>query len=93
MRVSAIEVSFAVPVVISNEQECRLTDLIDEIARANTPDGCVHWLSSMGSKPHLSPTDAHFLGEPGLADDSVSGEPWFDDSVLHFGTHCRERSP
>lgn len=88
---SAIEVSFAVPVALTDEQQRRLTDLVSEIARANTPEGHVHWLMGIGSKPQLSQSDARFLGKEPDPAAPIDGEPTFDDSVLYFETYCRER--
>jgi hypothetical protein len=87
----AIEVPFAVPVEPTREQAQRLAELIDEIARANAPDGCVHWLSGIGSKPNFSQADARFLGKTVDPDAPESGEPTFDDSILCMETYCREK--
>lgn len=91
MSTTAIEISFAIPVELSEQQEHRLYDLISDIARANTPDGHVHWLSSYGSKPQLSQADQRFMGKPVDPSAPQSGEPTFDDSVLYFETYCREQ--
>lgn len=88
-RVSSIQVSFAVPVAVPDAWFKRLAELIDEIARASTPDGHVHWLSEYGSKPLLSQADARVLGKPVNPAAPESGEPTFDDSVLVFETYCR----
>lgn len=90
-KISAIEVSFAIPVELTREQECRIADLIQEIAKANEPTGEVHWLCGVGNKPQLSQADARFLGKPVNPDTSETGEPLFDSSVLYLETHCRER--
>lgn len=91
MKISAIEVAFAIPVELTREQESRLSDLIQEIAKANEPDGHVHWLFGHGHKPQFSQADAHFLGRPVDPTAPETGEPTFDDSVLSFETSCRER--
>lgn len=90
-----IEVGFAIPVLMTQDQQRRLYDLIDEITRApyNQPVGHVHWLFGHGSKPVFSRADLRFLGLP---DDSAApddGEPTFDADVLHFETSCREDAP
>jgi hypothetical protein len=88
--IRAIEVSFGAQVELSEDQERRLYALVDEIARANTPAGCVHWLSGMGHKPLFSQADARFLGKPVDATAPETGEPTFDDSILALETYCRE---
>ena len=89
--ITAIEISFAVPVELTSEQHRRLADLVQEIAKGNTPEGCVHWLFGQGSKPQFSQADALFLGKPIDPSAPESGEPTFDSSVLYFETSCRER--
>lgn len=86
----AIEVGFAIPVTLSDDQERRLADLVEEIARANQPEGHVHWLCGTGSKPQLSQADSRFMGKPIDHNAPESGEPTFDNSVLCFETFCRE---
>jgi hypothetical protein len=39
-----IEVEFAVEVELTDDQQRRLQELVQEVAKANTPDGMVHWL-------------------------------------------------
>ena len=89
--IQRIEVAFAVPVRLTDDQEHRLTDLIAEIARANTPAGHSHWLFSHGTKPIWSQADAAFLGKPVDPEAPESGEPSFDDAVLYFETAVREK--
>lgn len=89
--VSRIEIAFMHPVIMSEDEYRTLVELIDKIARANTPEGHVHWLAGQGSKPRLSQADARFLGRPVDPTAPESGEPTFDHSVLYFETHCRER--
>lgn len=91
--ISAIEVSFAIPVEITRDQERRLADLVEEIARANTPVGHAHWLCGQGSKPQYSQADARFLGKSINPDAPHTGEPSFDSSVLYFETYVRENWP
>lgn len=91
--ISRIEVDFAVDTIITQDQQRRLIDLVEEIIREpwNQPDGCVHWLASMGAKPRFSLADQRFLGVEGDPGAPESGEPTFDDEVLHLGSYCRER--
>lgn len=89
--ITAIEVAFAIPVELTDDQERRLYALVDEIARANAPAGHVHWLSAMGLKPQFSQADARFLGKIADAGAPPTGEPTFDASILSLETYCRER--
>ena len=91
-QIDRIEVRFDTPTYITQEQQRILADLIEEMARApyNTPEGCVHWLSSIGSKPLWSRADRRFLGLPDDPSATEGGEPGWDDAVLHLETHCRE---
>lgn len=89
--IRSIEVGFAVPVELTREQERRLAELVSEIARANTPEGHVHWLFGIGARPQFSQADARFLGKPIDTDAPERGEPTFDDSVLSLETSCREK--
>ena len=95
LKVEAIQVDFALPVFIESNQQCRLADLLEEIARSpkNTPENGVHWQSGVGSKPNWSQADAMFLGKPVDTDAPEKGEPTFDDTVLYFETSARESSP
>jgi hypothetical protein len=90
--IRAIEVSFSIPVWLNSDQEKRLHGLIDEITDSpwNTPVDGVHWLSGYGSRPHWSKADAAFLGREADPAAPESGEPTFDESVLHMETTARE---
>ncbi len=90
--VEKIEVEFAIPVFITGEQQHRLANLLEEIARApkNTPVNGVHWQSGVGSKPSWSQYDAAFLGKQVDPNAPPTGEPTYDDSILHFETSARE---
>lgn len=89
--INQIEISFAVPVFLSVEQNRRLHHLLDEIVRAphNQPDGCVHWVSSYGSKPTWSQADARFLGKPVDPNVPETGEPEFNDEIYSIETCFR----
>jgi hypothetical protein len=92
VEVLAIEVSFAIPSYITQDQQRRLNDLLDEITRSpkNTPKEGVHWVSSNGAKPNFSAIDAALLGvQPGDNPPANGGEPTFDETVLCFGTSAR----
>lgn len=47
----------------------------------------------MGSKPIFSKADCRFLGKPVDPDAPESGEPTFDDEVLHIETAARTAYP
>jgi hypothetical protein len=87
----AIEVEFAIPTLLTQDQQRRLLDLLDEIVRSpwNQPEEGVHWVSGTGSKPVWSQADATFLGKPANPDAPLSGEPEFQDDVLHVCTTAR----
>lgn len=88
-RVERIEIEFAIPTYITQEQQHKLNRLLESICRApvNTPVGGVHWLAGWGSKPIWSQTDARIFGWTTSPDAPESGEPTFDDTVLH-GESC-----
>lgn len=86
-----IEVSFAIPVHITGEQQRAIDDVIQQICKQlyNTPKDGVHWSAESGGKPNWSKADAAFLGKEPSANAPDSGEPSFDMSVL--GARLRER--
>ena len=86
-----IEVDFGIPVVLSDEHQRKLNELIRSITDApwNAPKNGVHWASGYGSRPKWSRSDAAFLGVAADPDAPDSGEPEFDDSILHIETTCR----
>jgi hypothetical protein len=86
-----IEVDFAIPVLMTRDQQRRLLELIDEITDSpwNMPAEGVHWMAGVGTKMHWSRVDSAMLGkapEPGAP---FSGEPTYDDSVFHVETCAR----
>jgi hypothetical protein len=91
MEISRIEIDFAVPVKLSDEDQKTLFMLAGKLARANAPEGCVHWASGCGSKPQFSRADGRFLGKEVADDAPEDGEPTWDDTVFHIETCCRER--
>lgn len=86
-----IEIDFAVPVIISDDQFRRLYDVISDITKANVPEGSVHWVFGYGDKAIFSQADCEFLGKPVDPNAPAKGEPEFDDTVLQFETFCREK--
>jgi len=86
-----IEVDFAIPVFMTQEQQRRLYELITDIVKSpwNQFHEGVHWLAGVGSRPNFSQADAVFLGKPVDPNTPASGEPTFDDSVFHMETCAR----
>jgi hypothetical protein len=91
--ISNIEITFAIPVKLTRDEEIAFCDLVEKIARRNTPKGHVHWQSGVGFKPLWSDADARIFGHPGGRSGQLAGEPSFDDEVLFITTSCRERFP
>jgi hypothetical protein len=81
--VSAIELTFEIPVYVTHEQWKRLREITSEIIEApyNTPTDGVHWLCSEGSKPRWSNVDAQFMGKAVDPAAPETGEPTFDSSI------------
>lgn len=90
--VSKVEISFAIPVFITQEQQSALAQVIDTITsrECNIPENGVHWLFGTGGKPRWSQCDARLLQQPTTADAPEEGEPTFDDSILWFETSARD---
>lgn len=93
MSVERVEIDFAIPVEITSDQHQRLAAIVQEIAKANCPDGWVHWASGFGDRPKWSKHDAEFLGKDADPDAPQSGEPTFEDSVYCIETSAREAWP
>ena len=72
----AMEFNFAAPVFVTQDQQRRIHELLDEIVRQpwNQFVEGVHWLAEWGAKPHWN--------EP--------HEPMFDSSVLTGSSCARE---
>lgn len=90
-----IEIDFALPVELTDDQMRRLDRLVGDICDKNCPEGWVFWPSGMGSKPSFSFVDAAFLDKPGSFDPSIASgdEPQWDDSVFQIDCAARELSP
>jgi hypothetical protein len=95
VSIQKIEVDFAIPVELTNEEHAAFTSLVGRIARRTTPPGCVHWLSGYGDKTILQcQADQELLGKP--VDPSLPRgpvEPTYDSSILCFETSARKRLP
>jgi hypothetical protein len=85
-----IEIEFAIPVELTDDEQRRLCDFVQRIAKRHQPDGMVHWQSGCGSKPIFSQADSRFLGKPVDPSAPERGEPEFDDEVYHIETYARE---
>lgn len=95
MRRSKIEIEFTIPVELSDEQHKRLLQLVIDITKDpnNQREGHIHWVFGWGDKPSYSIADLAMLGKPHNPDAPPTGEPEFDESVLHIETATRERRP
>lgn len=91
--VRKIEIDFALPVELTDNEMRQLCDLTQEIAKRHQPEGWYHWQFGCGSKPRFSQTDAIFLGKTAEPDAPMDGEPTFDDEIFHIETSAREASP
>jgi hypothetical protein len=92
--ISRIEIYFAVPVQMTEEENRRLGELLDELVRRpeNTPEGAVHWLSFQGRKMVVSEADAAMLQSPAVVVDSSirnGEEPRSQDDVVVYESSVR----
>ncbi len=93
MSIRKIEIEFALPVELTDEEQRTILDMVQAIAKRHQPEGMVHWQSGCGSKPIFSQADARFLGKPVDPNAPESGEPEWDDEVFHIETCAREAYP
>lgn len=93
MAIRKIEIDFALPVELTDDEQRNLCDLVQKVAKRHQPEGMVHWQSGCGSKPSFSQADASFLSKKVDANAPETGEPTFDDSVFHIETTAREAYP
>lgn len=92
-RLSRIEVEFAIPVWMTQEQQRNLVDTISDIVGSafNQPVAGVHWVGGIGSKPNFSVIDAALLGVEAGANPPADGEePTFDDTIFQIQSNARE---
>jgi len=90
--VTAIEIYFAIPAYLTEDDYRKLDELISGVVDRlynQTPHG-VHWLSRQGSKPTWSQADCVVLGKPIDPNAPAEGEPTFDDSILYYETTARQ---
>lgn len=73
-----IEIEFAIPVYLTQDQQKRLNEFVLEILEnpANEPENGVHWISSLGAKPFWE------------SDQRKSVEKW-DENTLYFETSVK----
>lgn len=90
-QIQAIEIGFAIPVLMTQEQQRNLVAIADDIIDSpwNQPKEGVHWLAGTGSKPNWSQADSVFLGKYPDANAPASGEPTFDDTVFTIESCAR----
>jgi hypothetical protein len=90
-EIQAIEISFAIPVFMTQDQQGRLIRLVDDIIDQpwNEPLEGVHWMAEVGAKPNWSQIDAALLEKPVDPNAPATGEPTFDDSVFSIGSCAR----
>lgn len=83
-----IEMEFAIPVYVTQEQQRLLHELFKGILQnpANIHLDGVHWQNSHGPKPIWSQNDAEKLGKPPEPGAHVSGPPTWDENTLYFGS-------
>ena len=91
MKVSKIEVAFAIPVDLTDSEMHRIHDIVDDAARRTETPEIVHWAAGTGCKPNWSHTDCIALGMKPTPNSPLSGEPTWDDSVYYIETASRER--
>lgn len=84
-----IEIEFAIPVELEDEEMRELDALVQRVAKRHEPEGHVHWCSGQGQKPLLSKADARFLKKEPRPDAPETGEPEWDPDILYIETSCR----
>lgn len=88
-----IEIDFAIPVELTDDEYAALNRVVDHICRRSCPEGWAFWPAGIGSKPNFSQADAMFLGKEVDPNAPVAGEPLWDDSILHIDCAARELYP
>jgi len=93
MSIRKVEIDFALPVELTDEEMRSLCDLAQRVAKRHQPEGMVHWQFGCGSKPIFSQADCALLGKPVNPDAPQRGEPEFDDEVFYIETTARGAYP
>jgi hypothetical protein len=92
--IRSIEIEFALPVRLTDDETRWLERFTQVVAKRNEPAGWVHWASGFGSKPHFNAFDCGFLGKPFDPEGPAAGEePTFDTEVFYIETSARESYP
>jgi hypothetical protein len=91
MKISKIEVNFALPVDLTDGEMYEIHNIVDDAARCTENPERVHWAAGTGCKPNWSKTDCAALGMTPTVNSPESGEPTWDDSVYYIETATRER--
>ena len=91
MKISKIEVNFAVPVELTEDEQRGIFRIVQGACKRTETAELVHWAAGVGSKPMFSQTDAMFLNVKADKDAPFDGEPTFDDSIFCIDTCSRER--
>lgn len=83
-----IEMEFAIPVYVTQEQQRLLHELFNGILQnpANVPLDGVHWQNAHGPKPIWSQKDMELLAKSATTGAQVSGPPTWDENTLYFGS-------
>jgi len=94
-ELNRIEINFAIPTYLSQAQQGKLIELINEVVRdpKNEPKEGVHWLGFIGGKLSFSMVDNALLRRqrhPGDPPPPADGEePTCQDDVLCLESNCR----
>lgn len=91
----AFEVSFAIPITMTQDYQRRLLDLLSELVAEpyNQPKDGVHWVGFVGSRLTFSAIDQRVMGAPksapGQALPADGEEPTQDDSIFAVVSDAR----
>lgn len=85
-----LEINFALPVELTDDEMQRLDRFVGNICKRNCPKGWVFWPAGHGDKPIWSKADARIFGWETTSDAPETGEPSFDDTVYSIDCAARE---
>jgi len=91
MSIRKVEIDFALPVELTDDEMHQLCEIANNAARRTETPEIVHWQAGCGSKPSFSRADCCFLGKEPDEDAPDSGEPTWDDEIFYIETFSRER--